>query len=189
MTGCSKGASIILLRSDEGLVLIRFFLNYMIEITTTIALLISSLYGTVETASVIDASVIDTTVATSTDNSAIVTVTTDRKSLEKYLRENYADTPMLLEIARCESTFTHYDKNGDVIRGRVNSADVGLMQINEKYHLETAEKLGLDIHTVEGNVNYAKYLYDNEGVQPWSASSPCWGKALPGSQDEVLAKN
>lgn len=169
------------------MILNKLLLNYMIEITTTIALLMSSLYGSATTTSATDIGVVGATVASSTNNSAIVTVTTDRKSLEKYLRENYSDTPILIEIARCESTFTHYDKNGDIVRGRVNSADVGVMQINEKYHLETAEKLGYDIHTVEGNVNYAKYLYDKYGAQPWKASSPCWGKALSGNGD-VLAK-
>lgn len=149
----------------------------MIEITTSIAFLLSSMYGATSTTSVsADVNVVKLAVASSTDNGAVATVTTDRKTIEKYLREHYSDTPILIDIARCESTFSHYDKDGKIIRGRVNSADVGVMQINERYHLETAEKLGLDIHTVEGNVEYAKYLYKKYGAEPWSASSPCWSK-------------
>jgi hypothetical protein len=159
----------------------------MIEMTTGIVFLLTSMYGATTTPAT-DEVIMNINSATSTDNSAMVTVTTDRKSIEKYLREHYSDTPILLEIARCESTFRHYDKNGDIVRGRVNSADVGVMQINEKYHLETAEKLGLDIHTVEGNVAYAKYLYEKYGASPWSASSPCWSKTIS-STGEVLAKN
>lgn len=126
----------------------------------------------------------------STTTDTVTTVTTDRKAIEKYLKEHYADTPILIEIARCESTFTHYDKNGVLVRGKVNKADVGVMQINEKYHLETAKKLGYDIHTVEGNVAYAKHLYEEFGASPWSASSPCWGKKLTANAvDAVVAKN
>lgn len=162
----------------------------MIEITTSIAFLMSSMYGaTSTTPATADVDVVKLAVASSTDNSAIATVTTDRKTIEKYLREHYADTPILIDIARCESTFSHYDKKGEIVRGRVNNADVGVMQINERYHLETAEKLGLDIHTVEGNVDYAKYLYKKYGAEPWSASSPCWSKVSSMGTSNELAKN
>lgn len=155
----------------------HLILNYMIELTTGILFLLSSIYGIgsgVDGASIVEAS----TTAITTDNKATVTVTTDRKAIEKYLREHFSDTPILIEIARCESTFVHYDKNGDLMRGKANKSDVGVMQINEKYHLETAEKLGYNIHTIEGNVNYAKYLYEKYGAEPWSASSPCWGSKI-----------
>lgn len=59
------------------------------------------------------------------------------------------------------------------------------MQINELYHLETAEKLGLDIYTIEGNVAYAKHLYEEQGAKPWMSSSPCWAKA---TQSEIAKK-
>jgi hypothetical protein len=147
----------------------------MIELTTGVVFLLTSIYGsgTATTNAVgIQAN------ATTTDRTAPMSVTSDRVAVEKYLREHYSDTPILIEIARCESTFAHYDKNGDIVRGRVNSADVGVMQINEKYHQVSAEKLGYDIHTIEGNVAYAKYLYEKYGVSPWSASSPCWSKTL-----------
>ena len=165
----------------------------MIEITTGIAFLLASMYGSSSTPAT-NTEVIKVNNGTTTNNTAVVTVTTDRKTIEKYLRENYADTPILVDIARCESTFSHYDKNGDIVRGKANSNDVGVMQINEKYHLETAEKLGYDIHTVEGNVGYAKYLYKKYGAEPWSASSKCWSKTLTTDQnnnDQVntIAKN
>jgi len=48
------------------------------------------------------------------------------------------------------------------------------MQINEYYHTDKAKKLGLNLRTVEGNLAYAKYLYDKEGTQPWISSSKCW---------------
>ncbi|MEQ1500024.1 MAG: hypothetical protein ABL917_01475 [Parcubacteria group bacterium] len=97
-------------------------------------------------------------------------------STEQYVRQYFKDIPIMVQIARCESTFRHLDENGDIHRGRVNDADVGVMQINEFYHLNTAEKMDLDIHTIEGNVAYARDLYEREGTRPWNSSKPCWGK-------------
>lgn len=88
----------------------------------------------------------------------------------------FKDTPVLVSIAKCESTFKHLDKNGNVVRGKINKQDVGVMQINEKYHLKESEALGYDIYTLEGNMAYAKYLYEKKGSQPWVSSSACWKK-------------
>jgi len=98
--------------------------------------------------------------------------------VEELVREYFADIPVMVEVARCESTFRHINSaTGQPLRGVVNSYDVGVMQINEIYHLERAEKLGLDIHTLEGNLDYARFLYQRKGTQPWSASRPCWGQS------------
>lgn len=144
----------------------------MIEITTGVMFLLSSMYGGTFTdglATAVEASAIPESTVTT------VVGKMDRKQVENYLKEHYSDTPILLEIARCESTFAHFDKNGKVTRGIVNSDDVGVMQINEHYHLETSKKLGYDIYTVEGNIAYGEYLYGKYGASPWSASSKCWG--------------
>jgi hypothetical protein len=130
---------------------------------------------------------VDTAVAinnnsTNNQNTQAVILTGDPKEVEKYIREKYADTPILIEIARCESTFRHEDKQGNVLRGRVDKADVGVMQINERYHLEKAKSLGFDLHTIQGNTAYAEYLYEKEGAKPWSASAKCWSK------NDIVAK-
>jgi hypothetical protein len=95
-------------------------------------------------------------------------------SVEAYVRSYFSDIPIMAEIARCESTFRHTLSNGTVLRGRVDNADVGVMQINERYHLATANKYGIDIQTIDGNLAYARYLYNKQGTQPWNASAPCW---------------
>lgn len=82
----------------------------------------------------------------------------------------------MVDIARCESTFRQFDKNGNVLRGVANRYDVGVMQINEYFHLEKSKKLGYDIYSIEGNMAYARYLYEREGARPWLASSNCWAK-------------
>ena len=99
------------------------------------------------------------------------------QTVEEYIKSYFADEPLMIDIARCESQFRQYDADGSVHRGVVNNKDVGVMQVNEYYHSAVAKKLGLDLYTIQGNVAYARYLYDKEGLQPWVSSSPCWDKA------------
>ena len=147
----------------------------MIEITTSVLFLVSSLYGGA--------------VSTTTDDSALIKAEPIQKqeyskviksespiTFEQHVREYFKDDPILAEIALCESTFRQYDSNGEVLKGRVNKSDVGVMQINKYYHLESANKLGLDLNTIEGNMAYAKRLFNSEGTKPWNSSSKCWGR-------------
>jgi hypothetical protein len=152
----------------------------MIEITTSVVFLLSSMYGA--GTDKVDTAVAINNNSTNNQNTQAVILTGDPKEVEKYIREKYADTPILIEIARCESTFRHEDKQGNVLRGKVDKADVGVMQINERYHLEKAKSLGFDLHTIQGNTAYAEYLYEKEGAKPWSASAKCWSK------NDIVAK-
>lgn len=95
---------------------------------------------------------------------------------EAQVKAYFTDTPILAEIAFCESRYRQFGTNGEVLRGVENAQDVGVMQINEKYHLDTAQKLGLNLYTLEGNMAYGRYLYDTQGTKPWNYSSACWGK-------------
>jgi len=98
------------------------------------------------------------------------------QTIKEYVQEYFADVPIMVDISKCESHFRQYSSSGAVYRGVKNNQDVGVMQINERYHLDTTKKLGIDIYTVEGNVAYARYLFEKEGVAPWASSQPCWGK-------------
>lgn len=82
--------------------------------------------------------------------------------------------PVLNRIAECESGNRQFNEDGSVLRGRVNSKDVGRFQVNEYYHLETSKKLGIDIYTWEGNTEYALYLYEKNGTRDWNWSKHCW---------------
>ncbi len=99
-------------------------------------------------------------------------------STEQYVRQYFSDVPIMIQIARCESTFRQLDSDGEIHRGKVNPADVGVMQINERYHLDQSVKKDYDIYTLPGNLAYARDLYERQGTQPWSSSKPCWGKYL-----------
>jgi len=105
-------------------------------------------------------------------------IQTDSLDTEAIVRGYFKDIPVMIEVARCESTFRHTLSDGTVLKGVVDPADTGVMQINKRYHLATANKLGLDLHDIYDNMAYARYLYEKQGVQPWSASSPCWSRTL-----------
>lgn len=96
-------------------------------------------------------------------------------SIEEYVQEYFKDAPVMIEIARCESRFRQFDKDGTVLKNPTSTA-MGIMQIMASLHEKPADKLGLDIYTIEGNLGYAKYLFDEQGTKPWLASSSCWGK-------------
>jgi hypothetical protein len=95
-------------------------------------------------------------------------------TVENVVKDYFKDIPILVKVAECESHFRQVDENGDVLRGVKNSFDVGVMQINEKYHLERSEKMGINIHSLDGNLEYARALYNDSGTAPWSSSKPCW---------------
>ena len=100
----------------------------------------------------------------------------DSKNVEKFIQDYFADIPIMTKIAKCESRNRHLDKNGYILKGEVTPLDRGVMQINLYFHKETAQKLGLDLHNIDDNVAYARYLYEKQGAKPWMSSSSCWSK-------------
>jgi len=85
----------------------------------------------------------------------------------------------MIEVARCESGFNHIDpKTGEVFLGMYNTNDIGVMQINKYYHGREAERMELDLYTLEDNLTYARHLYEHEGTRPWNASRSCWQNDL-----------
>ncbi len=152
----------------------------MIEITTSIMLLLSMLYGPATA----DAKILDVKAPTEAytsdpaivDGIALAAPVGNAKTVEADVREYFKDIPILAEIAKCESEFKHIGGNGEIIKGRVNRGDLGVMQINKYYHQEDALKLGLDLKTLRGNMAFARNLYDKYGTSPWQSSSGCWEK-------------
>ncbi|MFA6274884.1 MAG: hypothetical protein WCX70_01905, partial [Candidatus Paceibacterota bacterium] len=83
-----------------------------------------------------------------------------------------------LNIAMCESSLRQYNNEGNTLRGIQNSDDVGVFQINEKYHLEKSRELGYNLNTPEGNIGYAMWLMKKEGTRHWNYSKTCWSPKL-----------
>ena len=153
----------------------------MIEFTTGLLMLASAFSpssataeaGAISLESVQKSAIVNASIADiGTTNTEILSTA----ETEIIVRNYFKDTPILAEIAKCESSFRQHDKDGNVLLGKVNSDDVGVMQINTFYHGETAEKLGYDIYTLKGNLEYAKALYGRSGDKPWVHSSKCWSK-------------
>jgi hypothetical protein len=79
-------------------------------------------------------------------------------------------------IAKCESGARQYAQDGSVLRGYPNPDDIGYFQINKKAHLEESKRLKMDIYSLKGNIEFAMYLYKNQGLEPWKYSKQCWSK-------------
>jgi len=135
----------------------------MIEVATILTIFISGFYGS----PAVSADVIN----------QIKPAVFDRPvTLEDHVRDYFKDDPILAEIARCESTFRQLTPQGAILRGDSNKADLGVMQINEMYHRKRATGAGFDIDTLDGNLSYARWLYQKEGTRPWNSSKRCWSQ-------------
>ncbi|HUD04206.1 MAG TPA: hypothetical protein VMR73_01805 [Candidatus Paceibacterota bacterium] len=168
--------------SRQGIAKKEFFFNIMIGLTTGLLMLATAFQPGIASASSSNAAIISIQSATATTSMTLEQGTTTNQILspkdfdttEEYVRAYYKDTPVLAEIAGCESQFRQYDADGNVLIGVVNKGDIGIMQINKYYHADEAAKLGDDIYTTEGNLAYAKVLYQKFGTDPWSSSEKCW---------------
>lgn len=83
---------------------------------------------------------------------------------------------VMWNIAACESGARQFEDDARTtpLLGRVDSADIGVFQINRRYHGKTAQSLGIDLRTLSGNMDFAEKLYRDDGVGHWSASEYCW---------------
>ena len=85
----------------------------------------------------------------------------------------FPEHPEMVKVAKCESGLKQFNLNGSVIRGVENPRDVGLFQINEHYWLAEAQKLGINIYSLEGNIEMAKVILEQQGISAWHWSSHC----------------
>lgn len=92
--------------------------------------------------------------------------------VEAAVREAFADAPVMVAVAKCESGFRQFSSEGVVLRGGSGKGYIGIFQIGERLHRAPAAKLGMDIDTVEGNIAYARRLYDAQGSVPWRECVP-----------------
>ncbi len=97
---------------------------------------------------------------------------------ENAVRSYFKDIPVMIQIARCESAFRHTLPDGTVLRGKVDGADTGVMQINMRYHSQKARELGLDLTNLYDNLTYARDLYERQGTRPWASSASCWSPTI-----------
>ena len=110
--------------------------------------------------------------STSTTITPINTLTQNRVVVEKKVREVFADAPVMIAVARCESNFRQFTDSGAPFRGGAGGEMIGVFQFYEKAHVPFARTLGFDLATLEGNVGYARNVYEHQGTTPWKACVP-----------------
>lgn len=100
-------------------------------------------------------------------------------STEAKVREYFADIPVMIEIARCESKFRQFTDSGNVLRGGMGGGMIGVFQFYEAIHTGAAASLGYDLATLDGNLAYARHVYEAQGTTPWNSAKFCWDVPLP----------
>ena len=101
-------------------------------------------------------------------------ILTNLELISQYAKKYGNNERVSKNIATCESRLHQFNADGTVLKGKVNPKDIGLFQVNEKYHLADSRKLGMNIYEREGNVEYAMWLMSKQGTVPWNASKFCW---------------
>ncbi len=116
-----------------------------------------------------------------TTTSTILVSTTTQPAFDQFnpidvearVREYFAHAPVMVAIARCESGFSQFASDGNPLYGGTGGM-AGVFQIAAAVHNAVAHDLGLNVNTLEGNLAYARYLFEQEGTVPWLASRRCW---------------
>jgi hypothetical protein len=106
---------------------------------------------------------------------------------ESTVRAYFTDAPVMISIAECESKFTQFGKGGTALHGGMGGKMIGIFQIYSDIHADYAEGRGMDIYTTDGNLAYARHLYEREGTKPWLSSFPCWGNKDTSSPENTPA--
>jgi hypothetical protein len=91
--------------------------------------------------------------------------------VEDSVRFYFADAPIMIDVARCETKFKQYTPDGSAYYDGTHTY-IGVFQINEKIHTPRALGMGLNIATLDGNLAYARYLYNTSGTNPWKGCLP-----------------
>lgn len=112
----------------------------------------------------------------SVSSQKIKKVTYSTSTIREAIVKEFGTSSVMVSIASCESRFRQFNKDGTIFRGKQNPKDVGAFQVNEYYHLAASRKLGIDIHTLEGNIRYSRILYDRNGTRDWNWSKGMWSK-------------
>ena len=99
----------------------------------------------------------------------------EAKKVIRLIIRTFPEEPLMLKIAFCESSLVHKE-NGELKRNRQGSSAVGALQILSSVHKQDLKKQGLNLNKTEDYFQFARFLFENRGVQPWQASKKCWNQ-------------
>ena len=99
------------------------------------------------------------------------------KEITRLSAKYNVDENLAIQIIKCESNFNPgaINKNIDS-SGKVWSVDRSYWQINDYFHTDAMEALGLDIDNQWDNLEYGFIILSKQGTKPWSASKSCWSQ-------------
>ena len=106
----------------------------------------------------------------------LLNITPEEVAIARFFpEENVYHTALL--VADCESHIRQFEDDGVTpLKNREGSSAIGIFQIMASIHEPMSKKVGIDIRTTSGNAQFARYLYDHEGWDPWLASDDCHKK-------------
>ena len=92
----------------------------------------------------------------------------DVNSVEERIRQVFPEeTKEMIRIFKCESSLRQWNSDGSVVTGKLG--EKGLAQIYVKVHKTWLKEKGIDVDTLEGNLEAARFLYDTKrGKNHWS---------------------
>jgi hypothetical protein len=73
----------------------------------------------------------------------------------------------MIAIAKCESGFRQFTSSGKPLYGGLGGQMIGVFQFHTTSHTTRARSLGYDLGMLDGNLAYARYLYNQAGTDPW----------------------
>lgn len=89
------------------------------------------------------------------------------------------DEKLVRAIIKCESRNDSTALNPNINKqGIVWSIDWGSMQINNYFHADSMNKLGLDYFDKYDSLEYGIMLLSTEGTKHWKSSYSCWSKLI-----------
>jgi peptidoglycan hydrolase-like protein with peptidoglycan-binding domain len=136
-------------------------------------------------ASTTSSSTVASTTTATTETSTVIVSSNPNANVAATVQSYFADIPVMIAIAACESGPRQFANNGTPLLGGTGTM-VGVFQIDETIHYARALSLGFDIDTLMGNLEYARYLYGAEGTEPWISSFGCWGSSLDATMTSTV---
>lgn len=93
--------------------------------------------------------------------------------IAEYFPDHYAT---MRAVALCESRLMHR-VDGKLVQNSGTAS--GAFQVLMSVHKKEMLRMGLDPNNDSDYMEYVRYLYDTEGLQPWSESRHCWKHKVP----------
>jgi hypothetical protein len=104
-----------------------------------------------------------------------VKLSPEKLDLARQIRAVFADAPIMVRVAMCESGLTHRE-NGELIRNKKGSSARGAFQVMMSYHAPEMKKMGLDPRRTDEYLAYVRHLYDQQKLAPWKETRACWSR-------------